>query len=235
MTINRFNPAKQLKSDRLVVALGMKGTGKSTLMNDLAFHLRNRLPKAYIFSETEEANNFWSKGRKFPKRCMSFKFDEDKLKKLMKVQKRLMKRNPNATPEENGLLIIFDDLGGQKKFKNSETLNLLARTQRHLNIMIIVALQYAKDMPPDVRANADYVFALKCNIQRQRTMLCDDYFNFPKKDFDKVFNKLTMDRGCMVQDNVVQSTVLTDMIFCYRANIRTPHYRFGARSFQALA
>lgn len=237
--LRQFNPDKQLKADRLVLILGKKGTGKSTVMGHLMHALRYKIPKAVVWSATEGANNFWEK--RIPRKYIMTDFKEEVFKAIVDAQMRSFvnakaRLGRDPTPAEVGLAIVFDDMGWCKAFRNSPTFDQLTRNQRHYNIMTFVAMQYAKDVPPCIRGNADYLFALQCNIGSQLKLLQKDYSCVDDYGlFLRIMRRFTNDRGCLVQDNTVATTDPQKQLFHFKADYHLAEkrpWKFGSRVFR---
>ena len=49
---------------------------------------------------------------------------------------------------------------------------------RHRHVTLVIAVQYVMDMPPDLRTQVDYVFALRENVIKNRERLYRQFFGF---------------------------------------------------------
>ena len=88
-------------------------------------------------------------------------------------------------------------------------------------ITLILTMQYAMGITPNLRTNIDYVFICReprLNIQKK---LYEHYCGiFPSFDmFRQILEQCTRDYGCMVIDNSSTSERIEDQVFVYKANI----------------
>ena len=58
--LRKFNPSS-IDSNRVVMCIGKRGTGKTTLTADILYHQRKKFDAGICFSSTEESNSYWSK------------------------------------------------------------------------------------------------------------------------------------------------------------------------------
>jgi len=84
------------------------------------------------------------------------------------------------------------------------------------------------DLPPDLRANVDYLFILRENIIDNQKKLWKFFFGmFPTlSSFQQTFMACTENYECLVLDNTSKSNKIEDCVFWYKA---TPDriYRIG--------
>tara|TARA_B100000035_G_C20517496_1_gene343888 strand:- start:75 stop:479 length:405 start_codon:yes stop_codon:yes gene_type:complete len=75
------------------------------------------------------------------------------------------------------------------------------------------------DLPPDLRANIDFVFVLRENIVQNQEKIYKNFFGiFPHVDtFKEVMNSCTEGFDCLVLDNTSRSNKISDCVFWYRA------------------
>ena len=90
---------------------------------------------------------------------------------------------------------------------------------RHWKIMFFLTMQYCMDLPPDLRANIDYIFVLRENIIQTQKKLYDKFFGiFPDfATFQGVMNKCTENFDCLVLDNTSRSNQIEKCVYWYRA------------------
>jgi hypothetical protein len=90
---------------------------------------------------------------------------------------------------------------------------------RHWRITFMITMQYCMDLPPDLRANIDYIFILRENIIQNQEKLYKNFFGiFPHMDtFKEVMTACTEGYDCLVLDNTSRSNKITDCVFWYRA------------------
>ena len=90
---------------------------------------------------------------------------------------------------------------------------------RHWRVTFMLTMQYCMDLPPDLRANIDFIFVLRENIIQNQEKLYKNFFGiFPHVDtFKEVMNSCTEGFDCLVLDNTSRSNKICDCVFWYRA------------------
>jgi hypothetical protein len=96
---------------------------------------------------------------------------------------------------------------------------------RHYKVFFIITMQYPLGIPPNLRANIDYVFILRNNNTSDRKRIYEHYAGvFPSfETFCQVMDSCTQNYECLVINNTVSSTKLEDCVFWYKAD---PHDDF---------
>jgi hypothetical protein len=107
---------------------------------------------------------------------------------------------------------------------------------RNWKILLIMTLQYAKDIPPDLRSNVDYVFILREPYKSNRERIWKNYAGmFPTFEaFEQVMDQTTENYECLVVDNNCKSNKLMDSIYWYKAESHGP-FRLGSKEFWELS
>lgn len=216
--LKKFQPSK-MQTNRACIMLGRKGTGKSTLIEDIMWYQQN-IPCGCIMSATEEANENFA--RMAPPLFIYKDFDSEALQSLInrqKKMKKLLKRNNDYLPFDHRAFVILDDCMYNKKNFRGELMRELFMNGRHWDLFVLITIQYIMDMTTEIRTNTDYIFALKDNIVKNRERLFTEYFgNFPSfAVFDALFLEVTQDYRCLVLDNTKPSTQIEDTVFWYVA------------------
>lgn len=229
--LKRFRPA-QMQTNRVCVMVGKKGTGKSTLVEDIMW-FQQHIPVGAIMSATEEANEAYSKMA--PPLFIYKNFDADALLRLINRQKKMKamyKQNGNYLPFDHRAFVLMDDCMYDKKNFRGNLMRELFMNGRHWDLFVLITLQYVMDITPEIRTNTDYVFALKENVRKNRERLYNEFFGvFPNFNvFDALFLEVTQNWRCLVLDTTASSTEIEDCVFWYKAEKRPP-FRLGADWF----
>jgi hypothetical protein len=231
--VKQWKPATSLsgpqKSKCTVLVVGKRNRGKSTLMVDIARHIA--CPKAIVLSATDKCSHFYEQF--FPKSFIYDRYDEDILKKIISVQKDLVKQDSRMS--KSGMLLIVDDTGYDKKFLKTQAFAEILMNGRWYNISVVVGIQDAASMPLNLRAQMDYVCCLAESFRNGQERLYNWFFGiYPSfKMFRDAFVEITKDYGALVLDNV--STDVSDIsktVFWYTANPRL-RFRYGSRDYQS--
>lgn len=221
------------KGPATIILIGSKRTGKSTLIEDLMRHFKG-IPKGMIITGSQSSAERF--GKFFPKSFIFNRLDDDLISKIGTCIKKQEKIRKSKYTGDYSTLILFDDCGYDKKFSRHQVLRELFMNGRHYKILIIMAIQYARSIPPDLRLNADYVFILREPAQDQRKKLHTDYVGIIHefKTFCKVMNGCTKDYGCLVVDKTTNSNEVEDNIFYYKAKINNKPFKVGSKKLWAL-
>lgn len=177
-------------------------------------------------SGTEESSHYYKSI--VPDSFIYGDFDEDVIWKLLERQKRILDNNlPNGK-----VFVLLDDCAYSKKAMSSKALSALAKNGRHFNITVLLTIQYALDIPPDIRNNIDFFFCFADNVQLNQKKLYDHYFgNFENLQvFKDVFKACTRNYEVLVLNNLAKSGELQDTVFWYKAALHEP-FRIGHKSF----
>lgn len=237
MTVNlkRFDCRSAMAIRCNAVVIGKRNTGKSVMIAELLHYLsKHKVPRACVFSATEESNRFFCKH--IPD---SFIFDEKnveaKLTEIVEQQKRLqLQKDIGEIDSKTDLriVIVLDDMGYNRKVLTSQILTFIFMNGRHYDITLIVAIQHVMQLSPALRSNTDYVICLKEGNKNVLRNLYENFFGVFEKPvhFKNAFDACTKDFGALVLDNTVASVLVNDTVNWYKA---TPNrnFRFGSKAF----
>ncbi len=254
--LKRFNP-KKMESQRTnpnkgpptILLVGSKRTGKTTLIRDLMYYFR-RIPAGVIMTGSLTSANTFSEF--FPGSCIFNHIDdamEKRLESIIKRQNKLVKKElrdkqkfyklQQTKPKSKRLpyqhtdyssFMLFDDCGYDTKFAKKQTISQLFMNGRHYKILLIMAIQYCKSVPPALRMNADYIFVMKEKSLKERKKLHEEWFGMlTNKEFTRIMDVCTDDYGCLVLDNTVSSNKIEDQVFFYKAKYPPKKYKVGTK------
>jgi hypothetical protein len=217
-----------MPDNAFVVATGKRRSGKTVLVTDILHSKRHVFPCGLVMSGTEESNRYYKSI--VPDSFIFGAFDEDKPWKLIGRQKKIKDQDlPNGK-----VFVLLNDCAYDKQHMNSKVLKYLACNSRHLDIMVILTLQYMLDIPPVVRNNVDVLFAFADNNHLNQRKLYDHYFgNFESiQVFKDVFRACTANYEVLVLNNVAKTGQTEDTVFYYKAATHKP-FRIGHKAFWA--
>ena len=224
--------------DATCLAVGKRHAGKSTLMTDVMWHLRDRLDLVIGMNPTENATNP-TLGKFLPPAFIYDRYDEEKVKHVLEWQRRTV---ANGKAMRVGL--ILDDCmgetntdGSKKKIMSSGEIGKIFKIGRHRKLLFWCTLQYMRDCPPDARSNTDLLFLYNLTSVAERQKCWKDFFGmintFP--DFCKVLDLCTSGYNCLVLDTRIAMRDPMNCIFTYRAAPREEPFRMGRDVFWKLS
>lgn len=205
-----------MPSDAVVLLIGKRSTGKSTMLKDIMFHMRHKLDVGVVMCPTVDPTDSSNGYQSFiPRTLINDSFKSQVIARMLKSQERYITKH--GKEKAKNVFIIMDDCMYDKSVMKCKEVRQVAMNGRHRRVFFINAIQYMMDIGPDLRTNIDYIFALKENIISNREKLWKFFFGMFEKyqDFSSTMDTLTSDYGAMVLDNRVNSTVLEDCVFWY--------------------
>ena len=217
INLKKFDPTT-IDPCRTHTILARRGSGKSVLIRDIMYQLKSKIPFGLAFSASEEGNGAY--GEMMPKTFIYDDFDPELLEKFVNRQKYMVqndKKNPEA-------FCIFDDMTyDSKKFMKDPNIRFIFLNGRHFRITMILSSQYALDLPPAIRSNCDYVYALRENVVANQEKLYKNFFGiFPTFNmFQQTLMACTENYGMLVLDNTSKSNKIEDCVFWYRSDIHS--------------
>lgn len=225
LKIRKFD-MKTMAPDAVVILVGKRGTGKSTLLKDICYHMRDQLDCGIACCPTEDSVEGADGLSSFiPPALIHDEYKPHVLEKLLNFQKKYIKKHGKEKAKRQ--FIILDDCCYEKKVVRGTEMRQVTMNGRHRRLFFINAVQYLCDLPPDYRTNVDYVFCLKENIMSNKDRLFRHFFGcFPDlQTFSQTMDALTSNFGAMVLNNRSRSTKLEDQIFHYNADPKLPPFQ----------
>lgn len=226
LKLKKFDPST-IGDNRTCVFIGKRGTGKTTLVTDILWHKRH-LPVGIVMSGTEEGNGHY--GNFVPDTFIYSDYDRSVIEKVIARQRKLAVEADEKVDKRTFLLL--DDVMYDKKICRERCIRQLFMNGRHWDILLFATFQYVMDLPPDLRANVDYLFILRDNVINARVRLWKCFFGIIPdfKLFSTIMDKCTENYECLVLDNTRPSNKIEDCVYWYKAK---PHanFRVGAQEF----
>ena len=231
ISLSKFDP-KRIERRRTTgsgpatcVFIGKRGTGKSTLVKDILYHLR-KIPAGVVISATEDGNAYYSGF--IPDILIHSEYKPEVVQQVINRQKKVIKGN--SKNQENDVFVLLDDCMYDRRMIRDTNIRGIFMNGRHWRVTFLLTMQYCMDLPPDLRANIDYIFILRENIIQNQEKLYKNFFGiFPQFSiFQDVMNTCTEGYDCLVLDNTSKSNNIQDCVFWYRAKPER-HFRIGSR------
>ena len=232
--IKRFD-MKRIPQDAVVIFIGRRRTGKSTLVRDLLFNHQD-MPLGTVISGTEESNSFY--GKMIPPLFIHGEFNPIILANFVKRQKLVMAKiqkdqqmNVKSRVDPRSFMIL-DDCMYDDSWTHDKNIRYLFMNGRWLKAFFLITMQYPLGIQPALRTNVDFVFILREPYLNNRKRIYDNYASaFPSFEFFcQIMDQCTQNYECLVIDNTSQSAKLEDCIFWYKADVHGD-FRIGAPEF----
>jgi hypothetical protein len=237
LNIRTWDPTT-MAPDATCLAVGKRHAGKSTLMTDVMWYLRERLDLVLGMNPTENASNP-TLGKFLPPAFIYERYDEEKIKHVLEWQRRAV---ANGKGMRVGL--ILDDCMGEtnkdgtkKKIMSSGEIGKIFKIGRHRKLFFWCTLQYMRDCPPDARSNTDLLFLYNLTSPAERLKCYKDFFGMISTfaDFCNVLDMCTKGYNCLVLDTRIAMRDPMNCIFTYRAKQRNDEFRVGRDVFWKLS
>lgn len=236
VTLSRYRP-DLMKPDATILFVGPRRTGKSTLVLDILYHLRQKIFAAIAQTPTEETAE--ELGKVLPWSCVHNDFDPARLgsavnamKQLVGTERRLAHKQ-GREPERRILLVLLDDCMADTKNMKHKIIQDIFYNGRHYDLLFINVQQYVMDMPSKLRTNIDIIVSTYDSAPDSQERLWKYFFKsaFPSYErFRKVYHAATSNFKAIILDRTIQGVPEHKKIFWYKAQHPAPVYRLGHKS-----
>ena len=186
-----------------------RNTGKSVLLNQFIVRMveSKKIDVPIIFSNTTGLNDDYPDIPKHLKQPYS----EEALQRVINYQKK--------TPKEKrkNILVVFDDVLGDKKADRSSLILYCYAIGRHINLNPILASQVSnRVLTPTVKANSDYILLSRLNRQHI-VNIWEAITNMERNDFIAFIEDVNKDYKFCVVDMTSQSNNPEDFLLLVKA------------------
>jgi len=186
-----------------------RNTGKSVLINQfvVAMVQARKIDVPIIFSNTTGLNDDYPD---IP-RHLKQPYSEEALQRLINHQKKTPK------DKRKNILVVFDDVLGDKKADRSSLILYCYAIGRHININPILASQVSnRVLTPTVKANSDYIILSRLNRQHI-VNIWEAITNMERNDFIAFIEDVNKDYKFCVVDMTSQSNDPADFLLLVKA------------------
>ena len=223
----------------VIVLIGRRDTGKSFLVRDLLYHHQD-IPVGTVISGTEAGNGFYTKI--VPKLFIHEEYNSILIENVLRRQRFVLKKVNKElevykkTSIDPRAFVILDDCLFDATWTRDKLMRALFMNGRHWKVMMIITMQFALGIPPNLRTNIDYVFILREPYLSNRKRIFENYCSmFPTLEaFCSILDQTTNDYECLVVNNNAKSNRIQDMIFWYKAEPR-PDFKLGSKEFWEMS
>ena len=179
ISLTKFNP-KKIEERRTsgsgpatCVFIGKRGTGKSTLVADILYYLR-KINAGVAISATEDGNAYYSSF--IPEILIHSEYKPEIIQSVITRQKKVISADKKSS--ETDVFVLLDDCMYDKKMIRDTNIRGIFMNGRHWRITFMLTMQYCMDLPPDLRANIDYIFILRENIIQNQEKIYKNFNNY---------------------------------------------------------
>ena len=220
--VRQFN-IERAEENRIWLIIGARNTGKTVLLRDIMYHLRHKIDVGVAMTATVSTADMLK--RVLPEQLVHTDgYNERCADEFLRSSKELVKNGKTRR-----LALIMDDCMFDSGIMKSKTQSELHLNGRHYHTSILNTTQYVMAIPPLIRWNVDYIFALKEPVRANRRKLYEYFYGvFPSfGEFEHVFQSLTNNHGCMVLDRTNKGTDWRSMVRHYSASLHIPPFHIG--------
>jgi len=236
LRLSKFNMT-MVPDDAVVLMLGGRGTGKSSLIKDLLWY-KQRFPVGAAISEKEDTDAFYSSF--IPSLFVHDEFNPAIISNVLKRQDAMTKqiRKETETCGESEIdrraFIVMDDCMYDDTWISDKVTRSLFMNGRYYGLLSVLALQPYTSIPSVLRGQVDYVFILRENQFSARRTIYEQFASiFPTFElFSQIMDQCTEDYECLVIHNGAKTNKIEDCVFWYKAATR-PEFKIGSRKHWA--
>jgi len=230
VSIPEFDPSEMMMSCTWVV-IGAPGTGKTSLMENMAYYRKHVYPVARIFMGTEDGYKRFCKI--FHPLFVSNYWDEKEEEKHVLRQRTCELENGRSYPG-NYAINILDDIGDNIGiYKTKLMRGLFKLGSQHWAQLLMIGSQYAIDMPPDIRKSVSYVALAREPELTERKKLYENFGGIVGS-FDRfcdLMDQITGDYTFLIIKKRSQSNELEDCVSWYRTK-QLGDWKFGSKEYR---
>jgi len=212
---------------------GKRRMGKSILIKDLIHKTKSWFTEIYVFSQSSHLQpDLYDY---CPKYNIFNGFNEQKLIEIWNRQEAFIMGELKKGKKKKDLpiiLVVFDDIIGDPKVRNSKIFNDLHILGRHLNFASIVLSQEfggRGGLPKVARANEDLVISFFPNAEYDRKLIIEQYLSTKTKKLgEAILRKVCMEEyQAIVVANFKTDIEPSEYIYRFKARPKVPKFEIG--------
>lgn len=234
--LNKMHPTdpNDLKYASKSIVIGKPGRGKSVCIEHIMLYKNWICPVMQVFSGSESATPFYT-NHMVSDITLFNELDLPAMENFAKRQNIAKQFLPNSWA-----MSILDDVTDEPSVLRKPVFNAYFKRGRHWSMVFVLAVQYPLDIPTALRSCVDYVFIMANSIIAEREKIYENFASgaIPTyQDFCDLMNQLTTDYTAMVIDNTSTSSIITDRVFFFKADLsRVPiNFKVGSKDIVPFA
>ena len=219
-----------------IAMIGASGSGKSWIIREIFFHMKNDIGCGVVIAPTDKMNKFYDNF--IPSSFIYHEFKPEIIPNILTRQKKIIEKNEKRIIEgkqeiDTRAFLIMDDCMASKNLwlKDPNILEIMNQG-RHFKLSYILSMQYCLSVMPELRTQFNYIFMLGEDNAASRKKLHEHWCGVVPSFamFESIFMQVTSNYGCLVVNNRIKSTDLTKKIFWFRSK-RVPDFKIGNPQF----
>lgn len=228
----------QFKPGSVIVLLGARGTGKTTLAMSCLYHMRH-YPLGLIMAGTFDTIEEYSEV--LPHTLIYEKYMPSKVAGMIAIQTKKLRSivaaNPGRSIERNKaalppVFLVLDDLmHDYQRINKDKAFAELMYAGRHHKITLVICAQYVMHIAKAVRGQIDFVFTTYQQDPAQRKLIMEQFnVGFPSlNSFHILMQKCTEDYRTMVMAMHTNERDISRRVFYYKAPLNRK-FRMGSKA-----
>jgi Cdc6-like AAA superfamily ATPase len=238
-TFNNFDIRTLMESKKNLSALiyGKRRTGKTVLVRDLLYSIKDWYSDIYVFSQTAsiqswnfeyaDKNNIYN-GLDIPALEQIWNNQE----KYIQLQMEMMPKGSDPSEYKKTLehiVIVFDDVIADSQIRSSPIINNLFIKGRHYNIAVFILSQEfggRYGINKVSRANTDLIISFYLNNENDRKSMVEQFLStINKKNGEQIFKQITNEPyTVIVIANFETNLDPEKYVYKYKANPDVPKF-----------
>lgn len=218
-TVRYFDMDNQIMPGASILIIGKRCSGKSSLLFDILSRICKFFNYGLALTPTQSSR------QKFES-CMPpsliDKQSPERLQEFVTTVQTFYDKAVAAGSKPRNCYLLCDDTAYDDKFMRCKTLSEVFLNGRNFGMTCLLVIQYIMKVGPDLRGNADFVFAFYDNNSKIQDKLYEFWFNMmPKQTFKEVFARCTQNYSCLVLDvrKSATSRDWKDCVFWFKARL----------------
>jgi hypothetical protein len=209
-----------------IVIIGKPKSGKSWLIRSLLYNKKHIFPVGMVCSGTEDSNSFY--GKMFPDTFIYEDLNTDAISNFVRRQRLAKKHLPHPWA-----VLVLDDCMDKPGLFRQSLFQGIFKNSRHWCCMVVMAMQYSMDIPPNLRTCIDGTFIFREPNAKYRKNIYENYAGIIPdfKMFCELMDQLTDDHTAIYIHNVTQSNNVEDCVFWYKAKAVPDEFKVGCKDY----